>query len=117
MCVDASGNKVGSEGSLFGWVFDSNPRDFDIVMENLDGTTYYSYLLKTEKGNVPFETVIEGFKESSRKNLHAILGKDGKIDKVVLDHTEPDHSGAFLSVLKRFPNAAGIAPPPHHWQT
>ena len=115
MCVDATGNKVGSEGSLLCGVFDSNLRVFDIVMEIPDGKRYNYYLVKTEKGNVLFETVKEGFEERYHKNLDAILGKDGKNDKVVLDHTEPDHSGAFLSVLKRFPNATVIAPPPQHW--
>jgi flavorubredoxin len=97
----------------FYWVgvFDFDLRTFDIVMQTPYGTTYNSYLLKTQVGNVLFETVKKEFTEESIQRIHEILEEDETIDYIILNHTEPDHSGSLVELLNEFPNATIIGTP------
>jgi flavorubredoxin len=88
-------------------VFDKDLRIFDIIMKTEHGTTYNSYLITGEK-NVVIETVKEGFKDDFIKNISKIIDPK-EIDYIIMNHTEPDHSGSLKELLKIAPNAVVYA--------
>ena len=68
-----------------------------------DGTTYNSYLLKTEKPTV-IDAVDFIYSKQYLENLKKLIDlKD--IEYIVINHTEPDHSGALGSLAKQASNA------------
>lgn len=87
------------------WVGAQNPnlRVFDVVMSTERGTSYNAYLLVDEKITL-FETVKDGYEDQMLERIRAIVDP-AKIDYIVLEHTEPDHSGAIGKVLEAAPNA------------
>ncbi len=87
------------------WVgaLDKDLVTFDIVMETKYGTTYNSYFIDAEK-KVVVETVKEKFKDEYLEKLSKLVDpKD--IDYIVVNHTEPDHSGSLKHLLKLAPKA------------
>lgn len=92
-------------------VLDSDLRVFDIIMTTPYGTSYNSFLLQTEKGNVLFETCKENFADECLERIESVIGSEGKIDYIVLNHTEPDHSGSLVKILAKYPEATVIATP------
>eukprot|EP00727_Mastigamoeba_balamuthi_P007135 m51a1_g3041 putative type a (410) ;mRNA; r:932492-933996 len=93
------------------WVgaLDPKLRIFDVVMTTPYGTSYNSFLLRGSKMTVLFETVKEQFYDEFEQRLNGILKEGEKIDMFVLNHTEPDHSGALGRLLDRFPDAQVVA--------
>lgn len=77
-------------------------RVFDIVMESKYGTSYNAYLLTGEK-NVLIETVHRDYFDELTANIQEILPLD-KLDYLIMNHTEPDHSGSLALLLERCPN-------------
>eukprot|EP01105_Mastigella_eilhardi_P005154 TRINITY_DN16933_c0_g1_i1.p1 TRINITY_DN16933_c0_g1~~TRINITY_DN16933_c0_g1_i1.p1 ORF type:complete len:927 (+),score=244.36 TRINITY_DN16933_c0_g1_i1:66-2846(+) len=87
-------------------VFDPDLRVFDIVMRTPYGTSYNSFLLRTASGKtVLFETAKEAFVKEFMERILSVIGTEGKIDYIVLNHTEPDHSGSLSHLLERYPDA------------
>ena len=66
------------------------------------GVTYNSYLIKDEK-SVLIDTVKAPYLTDLIDKIRAILGKDGKLDYLVVNHMEPDHSGAIKILRCVFP--------------
>ena len=58
-----------------------------------DGTTYNSYLLKTEKPTI-IDTVDFIYSKQYLENLKKLIDLK-EIQYIVINHTEPDHSGAL----------------------
>lgn len=87
------------------WVGVNNPelRVFDIIMETKMGTTYNSYLIEDKKIAI-IDTVKDGYFKDYLKNIKSIIG-DKKIDYIVVQHTELDHSGSLKELLKEYPEA------------
>ncbi len=77
-------------------------RVFDIIMRTEFGTTYNAYLIKDEK-NVLLETVHHNFTNAFFRNIQSIVPLES-IDYVILNHTEPDHSGSLAVLLEKYPN-------------
>lgn len=83
-------------------------RVFDIIMYTEFGTTYNSYVLKTDHHTVLFET-------AKLKCLDSWLEKVGEItpieevDYLVVSHTEPDHSGSIEQLLNLNPRLKIVA--------
>jgi flavorubredoxin len=67
------------------------------------GVTYNSYLILDEKVAL-IDTVRHGFQKELIENIKSIIDPT-KIDVIVINHIEPDHSGAFPDLLKICPNA------------
>lgn len=88
----------------FYWVgaLDKDLRVFDIIMETEFGTTYNSYLLKTDDKVVLFETVKVKFFDEYLKSLKELVDIN-KIDYVVVSHTEPDHAGSIEKLIELNP--------------
>lgn len=84
----------------FYWIGVQDPelRVFDIIMETEFGTTYNSYLLKTDKGVVLFETVKDRFFDEYLEKILELTTIDD-IKYIVCSHTEPDHSGSISKLL------------------
>ncbi len=91
------------------WVGVKNPelRVFDIIMNTERGTTYNSYLIVDEK-IVLIDAVKDGFSEEAIGKIKEIIG-DRPIDYIIVQHTEPDHSGSLVRVLEEYKNAVIIA--------
>ncbi len=94
------------------WVGVKNPelRVFDIIMSTEKGTTYNSYLIVDEKV-VLIDAVKDGFYEQSISNIKEIIG-DRAIDYIIVQHTEPDHSGSLVQILEEYKDAVVIASKP-----
>jgi len=71
------------------------------------GTTYNAYLIIDEK-NVLIDTVWQPLTETFIERLTEII-ELSKIDYVVINHAEPDHSGALPVIMEYCPNAKIIA--------
>jgi flavorubredoxin len=91
-------------------VKDPNLATFDIVMKLDHGTTYNAYLVKGEKTAL-IDTVKRGFLEEYFANVNSVTSID-KIDYLIVNHTEPDHSGGIEAVLDRAPNIKIICSAP-----
>ena len=72
---------------------------FEGVYEVPTGVSYNSYLLSDEK-TVLFDTVDKSVSGQFFENLENAL--DGrKLDYVIVQHMEPDHSATLAEVLRR----------------
>lgn len=85
------------------WVGVKDPglRVFDIIMETKKGTTYNSYVIDDEKV-VVVDTVKTGFYDEFKSNLKEVIG-DRKVDYVIVQHTELDHSGSLINLIEDYP--------------
>src|SRR5471030_918160 len=66
------------------------------------GSSYNSYLIKDEK-TVLIDTVWEQFTKEFIINLKKEVDIQ-KIDYIVMNHSEVDHSGALVELMKEIPN-------------
>jgi len=84
-------------------VLDRNIVTFDVVMETKYGTTYNSYFINADK-KVVVETVKESFWEVYLEKLSRLTDPAG-IEYIIMDHTEPDHSGCVANLMQIAPKA------------
>ena len=91
-------------------VSDPDIRTFDIIMKTANGTTYNSYLLKTNEGVIIFDTVKEEFEDIFFEKINSICSYD-EIKYIVMHHLEPDHSGALPKLTARAPQAKILISP------
>jgi len=87
------------------WVGVRHPdlKIFDEIFPTHNGTTYNAYLVRGLNKTALIDTVKEPFTEEFLAKLEAAGGLD-RIDLVVINHTEPDHSGALRHLLARRPD-------------
>lgn len=78
-------------------------RVFDIIMVTEYGTSYNAYYVEGEHKRALIECVHGSFREEYLENL-ASLTDLKKIDYLIFNHTEPDHSGALKGFLELNPN-------------
>jgi len=76
---------------------------FDIVIPTRYGTTYNSYLVKGTEKTALIDCVKRPFAGEFLRNIEEILPV-GKLDYVIVNHSEPDHAGALVDLLDRHPN-------------
>lgn len=70
------------------------------------GTTYNAYVLLDEKIAL-VDTVHRPFAHELIGNLKQVLGSK-KIDYMVVNHIEPDHSGSMPEIMKLYPQATVV---------
>lgn len=100
-----------AEGIFAVGVQNPNLRVFDIIMETKFGTTYNSYIVKGSEKTALIETVHTDYFEDFLENIAEVC--DAKtIDYVVLNHCEPDHSGALARLIEQNPNIQVVASVP-----
>lgn len=87
------------------WVGVKDPdlKVFDIIMETKKGTTYNSYVINDEKVAL-VDTVKTGYYDEFKENLLSVIG-DKKIDYIIVQHTELDHSGSLIKLINDYPEA------------
>jgi flavorubredoxin len=88
------------------WVgaLDPGLRSFDIILKTANGTTYNSYVVRGSAGVAVIDTVKENFSDTFFRRLESVADY-GEIRAIVLNHLEPDHSGALPELLRRAPQA------------
>ncbi|ERP30833.1 FAD-dependent oxidoreductase [Chitinivibrio alkaliphilus] len=88
------------------WVGALHPdlRVFDVIMHTKYGTSYNAFILKTNAGNVLFETVKVKFFDDFLKKIEEVCPVES-ISHIVVDHTEPDHVGSLEKLLDLAPQA------------
>jgi flavorubredoxin len=79
---------------------------FDIVMNTEFGTTYNSYYINAGKKAI-IEVAKEKFSETYLNKLSQVTDP-ADIRYIILDHTEPDHSGSLGILLKLAPEAVVV---------
>lgn len=77
-------------------------RTFDIIMTAEYGTTYNAYLVQGEKTAL-IETVHARFFEEYLENIRQVTDPSN-IDYLVVNHTEPDHTGSVAKLLELNPD-------------
>jgi len=85
-------------------VLDKDLRVFDIIMYSEYGTTYNAYLVKGSEKTVLFETVKQKFFDEHLAKIKEVIDLED-LDYIVVNHTEPDHSGSIEQLLDYAPNA------------
>ncbi|MGF1583975.1 MAG: FprA family A-type flavoprotein [Bacteroidales bacterium] len=84
-------------------VLDKDIVAFDIVMETKYGTTYNSYFIDAGKKAI-IETTKATFWDIWIEKVKGVTDP-ADIDYIILNHTEPDHSGNLQNLLKLAPGA------------
>ncbi len=87
-------------------ILDYDISTFDIVMTTEYGTTYNSYFINAEKKAL-VEVAKEKFSETYLNKLRS-LTDPSDIQYIILDHTEPDHSGSLKILLDLAPSATVV---------
>ncbi len=84
-------------------VKDPDLRVFDIIMKTEHGTTYNAYLVKGTEKTALIDSVKKPFTDDFFANIEQITPVE-KIDYLIVNHNEPDHSGAISTLLDKNPN-------------
>ena len=87
-------------------VLDKDLVTFDVVMETKYGTTYNSYFINAEKKAV-VETVKERFWPQYEAKLRSLMNPS-ELQYIIMNHTEPDHSGCVQRLLEIAPQATVV---------
>lgn len=87
-------------------VLDHDIRTFDIVMTTEFGTTYNSYFINAAKKAL-VEVAKEKFSDVYLNKLRTLTNPED-ISYIILNHTEPDHSGSLGILLKLAPSAVVV---------
>ncbi|MDP2804666.1 MAG: FprA family A-type flavoprotein [Gallionellaceae bacterium] len=88
------------------WIGALDPalRDFDIILKTANGTTYNAYCVRGDAGVAIIDTVKESHAAEFFTRLEQVTRYD-EISTIVLNHLEPDHSGALPELMRRAPQA------------
>jgi flavorubredoxin len=79
---------------------DWSRRIFDALVPLPHGTTYNSYLIKGSDKIAVIDTANPGFEEEWASKIATVTPLES-IDYVIMNHAEPDHSGAIPYILER----------------
>ncbi|OFX25536.1 MAG: MBL fold metallo-hydrolase [Anaeromyxobacter sp. RBG_16_69_14] len=91
------------------WIGTLHPelRIFDDLFPTRHGTTYNSYLLKGAEKTAIIDTVKGKFGPEFMGKVRQLVGPN-QVDYIVVNHTEPDHSGSLSLLLKHSPRATVV---------
>jgi flavorubredoxin len=84
-------------------VIDWSRRLFDELVQIPDGTTYNSYYIDGSEKKVLIDSVDATKSDQLFENLESL--HVSRIDYIVANHAEQDHSGSIPILLKKFPEA------------
>jgi len=79
---------------------------FDVVMETKYGTTYNSYFIDADKKTI-VEAVKENFWEEYLAKIQEVCNP-ADLQYIIVNHTEPDHSGSMKNLLSLAPHATVV---------
>jgi flavorubredoxin len=88
------------------WIGSLDPglRTFDIILRTANGTTYNAYLVRGSSGVAIVDTVKAEFADEFFSRLESVSRYE-EISAIVLNHLEPDHTGALPELMRRAPQA------------
>ncbi|MDO9599885.1 MAG: FprA family A-type flavoprotein [Azoarcus sp.] len=88
------------------WVgaLDPDLRQFDIILRTANGTSYNAYAVRGSDGVAVIDTVKAEFADAFFARLWSVCRPD-EIRAIVLNHLEPDHTGALPQLLAAAPQA------------
>ncbi len=88
------------------WIgaLDPDLRSFDIILKTANGTSYNSYLVRGSEGVAVIDTVKKEFAEAFFARLESVADY-AEIRHIIINHLEPDHTGALPELLRRAPHA------------
>jgi NADH oxidase (H2O-forming) len=84
------------------WIgaLDPQLRVFDVILKTANGTTYNAYCVRGETGVAVIDTVKAEFADTFFERLEQVARYD-EIRVIVLNHLEPDHTGALPELMRR----------------
>lgn len=87
------------------WVGAKHPdlKIFDELFPTHNGTTYNAYVVCGQQKTALIDTVKAPFTDEFIDKVESCVGLN-KIDMVIINHTEPDHSGALARLLEKRPD-------------
>ena len=93
------------------WVgaIDWDRRLFDSLIPLPDGTSYNSYLIKGSQKTALIDAVDPTMKEVLIEHLDEL--KIEKLDYIIANHAEQDHSGAIAQMVAKYPEAKVVCTP------
>jgi flavorubredoxin len=93
------------------WVgaIDWDRRLFDSLIPLPDGTSYNSYLIKGSQKTALIDAVDPTMKEVLIEHLDELKIK--KLDYIIANHAEQDHSGAIADIVAKYPEAKVVCTP------
>jgi flavorubredoxin len=88
------------------WIgaLDPGIRTFDVILKTANGTSYNAYVVRGSEGVAVVDTVKEEFADDFFARLEKIARYD-EIQAIVINHLEPDHTGALPELMERAPQA------------
>ncbi|MBC8569646.1 FprA family A-type flavoprotein [Zongyangia hominis] len=89
-------------------VLNPNMRIFDIVMATEYGTTYNSYVVKGGEKTALIDTCHKTYFRAYQDNINDVADIE-KIDYIIMNHNEPDHSGVLSKLIELNPNLTVVA--------
>ena len=96
------------ENVFFCGLPDKNRKLFDQLVPLPQGTTYNAYVVKGSEKVALIDTMYEKLRGEF---VDMIAASGMKIDYIISNHAEPDHSGSIGSLLEKFPQAVVYASP------
>ena len=88
---------------------DCDRRIFDELIPLEHGTSYNSYLVKGSEKTAIIDTMYPPKTTEYIKRL--VENQIGKVDYIVANHGEQDHSGSIPALLEKYPNAVVLSNP------
>ena len=89
-------------------VEDWHRRIFDVLIPLPYGTSYNAYLVVGKEKVALIDTVNPGFEKQLIAKIATVV-EPKRIDYLVMNHAEPDHSGAIPEIMSTAPNAELVA--------
>lgn len=88
------------------WIgaLDPGLRNFDMILRTANGTSYNAYAVRGTDGVAIIDTVKAELADDFFARLEQVATLD-EIRIIVLNHLEPDHTGALPELLRRAPQA------------
>lgn len=82
---------------------------FDELIPLENGTSYNSYIIKGSEKTAIIDTTYPPFADEYLKNLDE--NSITKVDYIIANHAEQDHSGALPKLIEKYPNSTVITNP------
>jgi flavorubredoxin len=91
------------------WIGALHPdlRLFDDLFYTENGTTYNSFLIRGSEKTAIIDTVKGKFVDDFLDKVRQMVDPAG-VDYIIVNHTEPDHSGALAMLLRQCPKATVV---------
>ncbi|HEY3361842.1 MAG TPA: FprA family A-type flavoprotein [Methanosarcina sp.] len=83
---------------------DWSRRMFDALVPLPQGTSYNAYLVKGKEKTALIDTVNPGFEEELEEKINLVSSLE-KLDYLIMNHAEPDHSNAIRYIMDRAPGS------------